>query len=231
MLTPWLSRVTAQLAHRTIQRRPSAGLCASLRPVLHGSLRSFATNQKLPLSFSHMGMWVVSPEKLSDFYTRFLGFTITDRGHLPNPAGGEPLNLVFLSRDPEEHHQVVLVSGRPNTDPPPFNTINQISFRTDSLQTLKEIYERLAVEHDVSEIHPVTHGNAISIYFKDPEGNRLECFIDSPWYVSQPCREPVDFSEPEDVIWAKTEQLARELPGFCPRSEWVAKMRKLMGLA
>ena len=39
---------------------------------------------------------------------------------------------------------------------------------------------------------PVTHGNALSVYFLDPEGNRVELLIDTPWYVPQPHRLVVD---------------------------------------
>ena len=38
-----------------------------------------------------------------------MGLEVTDRGTLPFP--GEP-KIVFLSSDPEEHHQVILMGGR-----------------------------------------------------------------------------------------------------------------------
>ncbi len=62
-----------------------------------------------------------------DFYARVLGFTVTDRGALP--GRGE---LVFLSRLPDEHHQIVLVTGRPRDVG--FTTVNQLSFRLPSLE-------------------------------------------------------------------------------------------------
>jgi hypothetical protein len=83
----------------------------------------------------------------------------------------------------------------------------------------------------VSEITPVTHGNALSIYFRDPEGNRIELFLDTPWYVDQPCREPLDLTQSEEAIWANAERLARTLPGFKPRAEWEAEMARRMGRA
>ena len=176
---------------------------------------------KVPdLSFSHVGIYVNDLAMMQDFYTRVLGFTVTDRG----PQG--ETELAFLSRDPEEHHQVVMVSGRP--DSLPFNVVNQISFRVRDLVALKQFHGVLRRER-VSEISPVTHGNAISVYFRDPEGNRLELFIDTPWYCTQPCREPVDLSQPDEVIMATTERLARGLPGFKPRAEWAAELRAKMG--
>jgi catechol-2,3-dioxygenase len=80
----------------------------------------------------------------------------------------------------------------------------------------------------VTEVSPVTHGNAISIYFRDPEGNRVELFFDTPWYCAQPCREPVDFRNTDAEILAATEKLARALPGFQPREIWSANLRRRM---
>lgn len=80
----------------------------------------------------------------------------------------------------------------------------------------------------VTEVSPVTHGNAISVYFRDPEGNRLELFFDTPWYCEQPCRETVDFSKSDAEIMQWTEKLARSLPGFQPRETWSADLRRKM---
>jgi len=50
------------------------------------------------LSFSHVGLFVSDVPRMEDFYTRVMGFTVTDRGVLETDAG--PLSLVFLSRRP-----------------------------------------------------------------------------------------------------------------------------------
>jgi len=163
------------------------------------------------LSFSHMGMFATDLARMEDFYTRVLGFAVTDRGSLG------PVSLVFLSRDPREHHQIVLASGRPPAAG--FNTINQISFRLADLGALREMHRRLEKE-GVAELAPVSHGNALSIYFKDPESNRIELFIDTPWYVQQPVRIPMDMRLSEQEIWAWAEREARKLPGFAPVQQW-----------
>ncbi|WER50350.1 VOC family protein [Cupriavidus sp. WKF15] len=177
------------------------------------------------LSFSHVGIYVRDLPAMTRFYTELLDFTITDAGKLEGPAG--PVELVFLSRDPAEHHQIVLATGRP--EQLPFNVINQISLRADSLATLRGLYERMAAA-GATDIHPITHGNAVSVYARDPEGNRLELFVDTPWYVSQPMRVPVDFSESDASLMQKIEAHARSLPGFEPRGAWQARMAEKMGL-
>src|SRR5579863_2156687 len=118
------------------------------------------------LSLSHMGFYVNDMARVEDFYSRVLEFTVTDRGKLQTPHG--EVQLVFLSRDPAVHHQIVLASGRPPHLA--FNPINQISLEADSLATLRQFHRKL-LEEGLDDIHPVTHGNAVSIYARDPEGN------------------------------------------------------------
>ena len=36
------------------------------------------------LSFSHVGLFVHDIERMADFYTRLLGFAVSDRGELEN---------------------------------------------------------------------------------------------------------------------------------------------------
>jgi len=172
------------------------------------------------MSFSHMGMYVSDIARMEDFYTRVLGFTVTDRGVLGATS------LVFLSRDPKDHHQIVLASGRPAEVN--FNPINQISFRMAELAGLRQMHGLLRKEA-VADLAPVSHGNALSLYFKDPEGNRVELFIDTPWYVEQPLRIPMDMSLPDRELWAWAEADARKRPGFKPVAKWRAEVAARMG--
>ena len=81
-----------------------------------------------------------------------------------------------------------------------------------------------------AEITPITHGNALSVYARDPEGNRLELFVDLPWYVNQPLAQALDLSLDDAALMMAAEAHARSLPGFRPRSEWRAEMARRMGL-
>jgi len=170
------------------------------------------------LAFSHMGIYVADLPRMEDFYTRMLGFAVTDRGNLGS------VKLVFLSRDSREHHQIVLASGRPDGG---FNPINQISFRMGDFAGLREMHRRLEQE-GVKELAPVSHGNALSVYFRDPEGNRIELFVDTPWYVQQPVRIPMDMKLSDAELWQWAEAEARKIPDFKPVEEWRAELsRKL----
>lgn len=173
----------------------------------------------LDLRFSHIGFFVTDLARMAAFYEDALRFTRTDTGDLGT------VQLVFLSRDPTEHHQIVLATGRPADLP--FNVVNQISFRVPHLPTLRRFHGRV-VTGGATDVQPVTHGNAISVYCRDPEGNRLEIFMDTPWYCEQPLREPVDFAESDAVIMARAERTAAGRPRFMPRAAWQAEMARRM---
>jgi catechol 2,3-dioxygenase-like lactoylglutathione lyase family enzyme len=172
------------------------------------------------LAFSHVGLWVTDLERMERFYRDLLDFTVTDRGNLGDTR------LVFLSQDPTEHHQIVLAAGRPATAT--FTTVNQISLRAADLAALRACFHRVRGA-GVDDIHPVTHGNALSVYFPDPERNRIEVFIDTPWYVPQPMRVPIDLDRPDAQIWQTVDALCQRSPGCVARAEWEAAMREKMG--
>lgn len=177
--------------------------------------------QKNSLLFSHMGFYVRDLERMARFYKEVMCFFETDRGDLG------PVQLVFLSRDPNEHHQIVLASGRPADLS--FSVINQISLRVPDLATLRTVRDRVQADPDVSDLVCATHGNAVSIYFRDPEGNRLEVFLDTPWYCEQPLREAIDLDQSDEAVMAFAEALARSRPKFRSRADWIAEMAQRMG--
>ncbi len=184
---------------------------------------SHPLGQRNSLVFSHMGFYVRDLDRMARFYKEVMGFFQTDSGDLG------PVQLVFLSRDPSEHHQIVLASGRPVDQN--YSVINQMSLRVPDLATLREMQRRVSAEPGVTDLVCATHGNAVSIYFRDPEGNRLEVFVDTPWYCEQPLREPIDLSQSDEAVWAAAEALARSRPKFRSRAQWQAEMEQLMGYA
>lgn len=179
------------------------------------------------LKFAHIGLVVSDVDRMTRFYTEVLGFIITDKGDFGD------LKVVFLSRDPEEHHQIVLTNGRP--DNLPKNTINpeygpviqQISFKMGSLAELKEMARRLE-PGGATGLTMASHGNAWSVYAHDPEGNYIEFYVDTDWYAAQPFYEPLDLSKPDEEIIAETEAMCRASPGFKPIGQWREDISKVM---
>jgi catechol 2,3-dioxygenase len=151
---------------------------------------------KLDLEVAHAVVYVVDPEAMIDFYCRVLGFEVTDRG--PLRANGEA-EIIFLSQTARHHHQLAFVTGRPETGKS--NSVHHVAFRSaGTLDDLKALHQVLEADAAVSNIMPLTHGNAWSVYFSDPEGNGVEVFIDTPWHVAQPQGRPLDLSLPNEEI-------------------------------
>jgi catechol-2,3-dioxygenase len=175
-------------------------------------------------ALSHFGIHVTELDRMVDFYTGVLGLIVTDRGAL-DESGRQ---LAFLSHDPDEHHQLVLVTGRP-ADDRGMNVVNQISFKLPALDDLKAMHTAVQ-KAGVEQFRIVTHGNAWSIYFADPEGNRVELFVDTPWHTRQPFAEPFDISAPTETILAETEAICRSRPDFASRTDWRKRISEKMGV-
>ncbi|MDB5398622.1 MAG: glyoxalase [Rhodopila sp.] len=155
---------------------------------------------------AHVGIYAHDKPLLERFYSTVLGLMVTDSGQ-----GRGGTELTFLSASPGNHHQLVLVSGRPDTSG--FNPINQISFMVDSLADLRVVHRR-ALDNGASEMRVISHGNAWSCYFKDPEGNTVEAYLDTPFHVPQPHGRPLDLSKSDEEILRETEDACRADPGF-----------------
>jgi hypothetical protein len=53
----------------------------------------------------------------------------------------------------------------------------------------------------------VTHGNAIGVYFFDPEGNRCEVYWPTGLLARQPFLNAIDLTQPPDAILAHIQAL------------------------
>jgi catechol-2,3-dioxygenase len=155
----------------------------------------------------HTGFWVNDLDAMRDFYTRILGLTVTDEN--------EDHGIVFLSAQPQrEHHEFVLQRGR--TAPAGTRLTHQVSWRVDSLATLLEFHRRFRTE-GVQVQQEVSHGNAIGIYFFDPEGNRNEVYLRLEREVRQPFRKSIDLDQEPDQVFATVERLLSDgTPDYQP---------------
>ena len=180
--------------------------------------------KKIPrMTFSHMGLYCFDLEKMTDFYTRIMCLAETDRGVLP--AG---VKIVFLSGEPKDHHQLVLVEGR--TADLGSALVNQVSFRLDSLATLREL-DQAVQQEGITQFRYTNHCISWSLYFPDPEGNRIEAFVDAPFYVNQPIVEPLDLAQSDEDILHATEKKFRNYPSFKSLSDWRSAFAQKLGLA
>ena len=179
-------------------------------------------NQRPHAQFAHIGLAVFDFDKMVDFYTRFFGLQVSDI-----ILNGPRRSAAWLTGDPNQHHQVVIVSGRPKEAK--YNPVDQISFHTESLAGVKA-YWRAALDENLDVHKTITHGNAWSVYFSDPEDNRLEVFADTPWHVSQPFDTELDFNLSDEELYRQTDEIAKSQSSSEPFVGWRRKMAKDMGM-
>jgi catechol 2,3-dioxygenase-like lactoylglutathione lyase family enzyme len=172
-------------------------------------------SQEMSPRLSHVGLYVSDVPKMIDFYTQVLGFVVSD--------GAEDGRITFLSRNPSDHHQVVLVRGRQTGEETPM--VQQVSFNVGTLANVQRAFRKVR-DAGCKVIDPRCHGNAWSVYFSDPEGNRIEMFCDTPWYVPQPLGYEIDLDKSEDELYRETEAKCRAMAGFKPMEEWRTEISK-----
>jgi catechol 2,3-dioxygenase len=163
-------------------------------------------------NLAHVGVCVFDIDKMADFYCKVFGLQVADKG----PGKTFPYMLAFLSGNKSQHHQLALAQNRPTGST---STVMQLSFMVDTLDDLREARTR-ALREGATQMRGLNHGNAISIYFMDPENNTVEVYLDTPWYVAQPHGDPLDLGHSDEAIWAETEKNVRADPTFKPVEEW-----------
>ena len=121
-----------------------------------------------PARFAHFVLRVRDLEKSVDWYEKVLGMTIVH-------DGGE---FAFLTYD-DEHHRLALmktpvetatVQGSPGLD--------HVAYTLATLGELLGTYARLKAL-DIEPVWPINHGPTTSLYYEDPDGNRVELQVEN----------------------------------------------------
>jgi len=135
----------------------------------------------------HVGIYASDLDKMRDFYTRVVGLQIAD----------EAPNAVFMSSDPErEHHEFVIFRS---SGPEQQTCVQQISFSCENLEDVVQYYHRFK-DNGVRFRSVTSHGNAVGLYFYDPEDNVCEVYWTTPWKARQPYGVAVDLTRDIDEV-------------------------------
>lgn len=158
----------------------------------------------------HVGLRCHDVQRQLAFYTEVLGLTVTDHD--------EALGIWFLSARPDtEHHELLLAAGR--DVPEGAKLIQQVSFRCARFEDVLGFYRRFRT-HQVRLDMIVSHGNAIGVYFYDPEGNRCEVYWQTGLVARQPFVEHIDLdTDPDELLTAIRDSVERHgASGFTAES-------------
>jgi len=152
-----------------------------------------------PTRLSHVVLKSHDPKALMEWYCDALGGRII----FDSPF------FVFMTYD-EEHHRVAAMLS----DQPPAkggNGLMHLAFGFDDVDQLLDHYQRLAAG-GTKPATGVHHGPTISLYYKDPDDNVVEFFIDTmpqdeatefmmgPVYAANPVGYEIDA---EDMVAAR----------------------------
>ena len=166
----------------------------------------------------HMGIFTDNPEAMQEFYVRVLGMLVSDTG----TGTLFKRRIIFMTGDPHQHHQFVLVV-REDGDPPG-GALFQISFKVQSLDELRQL-AALAVANGATELQGINHGNSWSVYFRDPDKNMVEIYMDTGWYVPQPFGDRLPLELNDQQIEAATAERVRSIAGSMTQAEWSNRTR------
>jgi catechol 2,3-dioxygenase len=169
-------------------------------------------------ALTHMGVFTDNAAAMQEFYLRVLGMVVSDTGN----GVLFRRRIIFMTGDPEQHHQFVLVV-REDGDPPG-GALFQVSFKVGTLDDLRRV-AALAVAHGAEELQGINHGNSWSIYFRDPDRNMVEVYMDTGWYVPQPFGDRLALELSDQHIRAVTAERVRSTAGSMPQSEWSERIR------
>ncbi|MGH8664549.1 MAG: VOC family protein [Burkholderiales bacterium] len=135
----------------------------------------------------HVGIWAKDFDQVRDFYSNVLGLHISD----------QTANAAFMTSDPErEHHEFVVFRA---TQPGQHTSVQQVSFSCEKLEDVIDYYRRFK-ENNVKFSRITSHGNAVGLYFYDPEDNHIEVYWTTPFQARQPYGVAIDINRPVDEI-------------------------------
>ncbi|SRR5713226_920046 len=148
------------------------------------------------VELGHVGLRCFDVQRQVRFYQDVLGLTVTDFD--------AELGTWFLSSRPAaEHHELLLTGGR-DADRDA-RLLQQMSFRCERLEDVQAFHRRF-VDAAVPIDMTVSHGNAVGLYFYDPEGNRCEVYWQTGLEARQPFVQPVDLASDTTELRGKVEE-------------------------
>jgi catechol-2,3-dioxygenase len=121
-----------------------------------------------PAKFAHFVLRTGQLDKMAEWYRTVLAARIVFRDE----------RLCFLSYD-DEHHRLALIHipDLPPRDPESAGT-DHVAYSYRDLGELLATYRRLKA-HGILPHWPINHGVTTSMYYRDPDNNRVELQIDN----------------------------------------------------
>ena len=122
---------------------------------------------------NHLVLWVRDAQRSLSFYRDVLGFSIVE---MPSPQA------VFLrANGSDNHHDLGLFGIGPDAPPPSRGHqvgMYHAAWEVATIQDLAKAREAMLSSGNL--VGESDHGNSLSLYARDPDGNELEVFFMLP---------------------------------------------------
>lgn len=120
-----------------------------------------------PSKFAHFVLRVSNLEESLAWYQTVLGMEIVHRAE----------RLAFLTYDDEHHRMAMAETPVKEKAEPGAPGLDHVAYTLDSLGDLLSTYRRLKAK-GILPAWPINHGLTTSMYYEDPDGNRVEFQIE-----------------------------------------------------
>lgn len=126
----------------------------------------------IPRFLGHVNVYVRDVGRSKEWYQDLLGLHVYD--DIPGVAA-------FMSADLENSHELALMSVGENAPAQGQGQVglNHMAWSMESLDDLKEMYQRIK-DRNIEIEHVSDHGISLGIYIRDPDGNGIEVYYETP---------------------------------------------------
>jgi catechol 2,3-dioxygenase-like lactoylglutathione lyase family enzyme len=168
------------------------------------------TKKIVPAKFAHAVLRTNKFKQMVDWYKTVLQAKIVFENQM----------LAFMTYD-DEHHRVAIAALPGIQDRAPRSAgLDHLAYTYSSLGDLVATYERLKAV-GITPVVPINHGVTLSMYYRDPDGNKVELQIENFATVEEQNRflRSPDFSKNPIGVSFDPDELARQYHAGVPESE------------
>jgi catechol 2,3-dioxygenase len=129
----------------------------------------------------HLGVTTSHLERMADWYSKVLGMvTIYSTSNPLDSKSVVTMSIAFVSND-KANHRIAIISLpelKDDTDQKTHVKLQHVAFEYATIDDLLNSYMRIK-ELGIEPFLTTDHGPTIAFYYKDPDGNTIELFVDN----------------------------------------------------
>jgi len=187
---------------------------------MSGNSTNGGSKKIVPKKFAHAVLRTNKFKQMVDWYQTVLLADIVFENQM----------LAFMTYD-EEHHRLAIAAFPGIVERAPYSAgLDHLAYTYSSLGDLVATYERLKAA-GITPVVPINHGLTLSMYYRDPDGNKVELQIDNFDTVEElkGFFRSNDFSKNPIGVSFDPDELARQYHAGVPEAE-LRKYRPEAGL-